>query len=187
MVLVSSISKFFTKKTSLANKWMSFSSSNSALAHFTKYLIAYCIPANSFSGNQPIQICSCRNISIFYLINWIFAGEAIQGRKLFKGGNYSRKYGILNRSRFLVSFVSLIQYQTDLFTCSPLTKDCSTRIYSESMSVYGGQCILLITSKNFIGPLNLNLKKSRVWFTILCKILKKKLGRSTLRNYRNQV
>ena len=71
-------------------------------------------------------------------------------------------------SGFLVSFVSLIQYQTDLFTRSPLTKDCSTRIYSESMSVYGGQCILLITSKNFIGPLNLNLKKSRVWFTILC-------------------
>ena len=42
---------------------------------------------------------------------------------------------LLNRSLFLVSFVSLIQYQTDLFTCSPLTKDCSTRIYSESMGV----------------------------------------------------
>jgi hypothetical protein len=31
MVLVSSIYNFFTNKTSLANKWMSFSSSNSAL------------------------------------------------------------------------------------------------------------------------------------------------------------
>ena len=55
--------------------------------------------------------------------------------------------------------MSLIQYQTDLFTYTPITNDCSTRIYSESIGVYGGQCILLITSKNFIGPLNLNLKK----------------------------
>jgi hypothetical protein len=31
MILVSSISNVFTNKTSLANKWMSFSSSNSAL------------------------------------------------------------------------------------------------------------------------------------------------------------
>ena len=31
VVLVSLISNFFTNKTSLANKWMSFSSSNSAL------------------------------------------------------------------------------------------------------------------------------------------------------------
>ena len=32
MVLVFSISNFFTNKTSLANKWMSFSSNNSALS-----------------------------------------------------------------------------------------------------------------------------------------------------------
>ena len=31
----------------------------------------------------------------FYLINWIFDAETIQVRKLFKGGNYSRKYGNL--------------------------------------------------------------------------------------------
>jgi hypothetical protein len=36
---------------------------------------------------------SCRNISIFYLINFIFAAETIQLRKLFKGVNYMRKYG----------------------------------------------------------------------------------------------
>ena len=36
---------------------------------------------------------SCRNISFFHLINWIFAAETIQGRKLFKSGNYMRKYG----------------------------------------------------------------------------------------------
>ena len=33
-------------------------------------------------------------ISIFYLINCIFTVETIQGRKLFKCGNYSRKYSI---------------------------------------------------------------------------------------------
>ena len=27
---------------------------------------------------------SCRNISIFYLVNWIFAAETIQGRKLYE-------------------------------------------------------------------------------------------------------
>ena len=37
---------------------------------------------------------SCRSISIFYLINWSFAAEIIQGRKLFKGRNYIRKYDI---------------------------------------------------------------------------------------------
>ena len=34
VVLVSSISNFFSSKTSLANKWMSFSSNNSALVPF---------------------------------------------------------------------------------------------------------------------------------------------------------
>ena len=33
VVLVSAISNFFTNKTSLANKWMSFSSSNLALGN----------------------------------------------------------------------------------------------------------------------------------------------------------
>ena len=32
---------------------------------------------------------------IFYFINWIVAAETIEGGKLFKGGNYSRKYGNL--------------------------------------------------------------------------------------------
>ena len=31
---------------------------------------------------------NCRNFSIFYLINLIYAAETIQGRKLIKGGNY---------------------------------------------------------------------------------------------------
>ena len=42
---------------------------------------------------------SCHNISIFYLVNRNFCcgkysrEESIHGRKLFKGGNYMRKYG----------------------------------------------------------------------------------------------
>ena len=39
MVLVSSISNFSTNKISLANKWMSFSSSNSALVEIQKFYI----------------------------------------------------------------------------------------------------------------------------------------------------
>ena len=38
VVLLSLISNFFINETSLANKWMSFSSSNLALEDFTKYL-----------------------------------------------------------------------------------------------------------------------------------------------------
>ena len=44
MVLVSLISNFFTNKTSLANKWMSFSSSNSALV---TELLLKCYGANA--------------------------------------------------------------------------------------------------------------------------------------------
>ena len=32
-------------------------------------------------------------MAIFYYINWIVAAETIEGGKLFKGENYSRKYG----------------------------------------------------------------------------------------------
>ena len=60
----------------------------------------YRISSYSFRGNYSflnLEIVansnSCRNIYIFYLINWFFAAETIQGRKLFKGGNYMRKYG----------------------------------------------------------------------------------------------
>ena len=39
VVLVSSISNFFTNKTSLENKWMSFSSSNSALSKWRSEMV----------------------------------------------------------------------------------------------------------------------------------------------------
>ena len=35
-------------------------------------------------------------MAIFYFINWIVATETIEGGKLFKGGNYLRKYGTYN-------------------------------------------------------------------------------------------
>jgi hypothetical protein len=37
---------------------------------------------------------SVRIMAIFYFINWIVAAETIEWGKLFKGGNYLRKYGI---------------------------------------------------------------------------------------------
>ena len=37
---------------------------------------------------------SFRIMAIFFFINWIVATETIQGGKLFKGGNYSRIYGM---------------------------------------------------------------------------------------------
>ena len=41
-------------------------------------------------------------MAIFYFINWIAAAETIQGGKLFKGGNYSRKETIRrNTANFL--------------------------------------------------------------------------------------
>ena len=62
------------------------------------WFFAYRISVNSFGGNYSFLSLwneensnSCRKFHFFYLINWIFAAETIQGRKLFNGGNYSRK------------------------------------------------------------------------------------------------
>ena len=67
------------------------------LAHLKNLFIAYRISANSFRRNHSfltLEIVansnSCCNISIFYLINWIFAGETIQGRKLFAEIRYNK-------------------------------------------------------------------------------------------------
>ena len=61
-------------------------------------LFAYRIFSYRFRGNYSFlnfvivgNSNSCHNI---YFINRIFAAETIQGRKLFKGGNYMSKYGI---------------------------------------------------------------------------------------------
>jgi hypothetical protein len=37
---------------------------------------------------------SFRIMAIFYFINWMFAAQTIEGGNLFKGGNYSQKYGM---------------------------------------------------------------------------------------------
>ena len=41
-----------------------------------------------------LEIVENSNISIFYLINWIFDAETIH--EIFKGGNCMRKYGMHN-------------------------------------------------------------------------------------------
>ena len=43
---------------------------------------------------------SFRIMAIFYFINWIVAAETIEGGKLFKGGNYLRKYGTSTKISF---------------------------------------------------------------------------------------
>ena len=64
-------------------------------------LITNCLPISSYSFRENYSFLnleivansnSFRDISIFYFVNWIFAVETIQGRKLFKGGSYMRKY-----------------------------------------------------------------------------------------------
>ena len=76
VVLVSSISDFFTNKTSLANKWTSFSSSNLALA-ISKYrkqivkLHSYIIMCIYFSLICPILETMPE---IFKENRWLFGG-----------------------------------------------------------------------------------------------------------------
>ena len=67
-----------------------------------EHFFTYRISANSFRGNYSflnMEIVensnSCRKFQFFYLINWNFAAETIQGRKQFKGKNYLRKYGMI--------------------------------------------------------------------------------------------
>ena len=38
------------------------------------------------------SVSAADNMAIFYFIDWIVAVGTIEGGKLFKGGNYSRKY-----------------------------------------------------------------------------------------------
>ena len=70
---------------------------------FWSFLLIYCISVNSFRVNY--SFLKVKNVEIFYFhivsalwqfyyfLNWIVAAETIEGGKLFKGGNYSRKYG----------------------------------------------------------------------------------------------
>jgi hypothetical protein len=62
-------------------------------------------------------------MAIFYFINWIVAAETIEGGKLLKGGNYSRKYGIQNLRVWHYSiavkqnmFPALDEPKSDLFS-----------------------------------------------------------------------
>ena len=48
--------------------------------------LKYCISANSFRGNYSLL-----NLALCVTVHK--SAETIQGRKLFKGGNYFQKYG----------------------------------------------------------------------------------------------
>ena len=49
--------------------------------------LIYRMTANSFRGNFSLTLCTVTLVTVHTGV------ETIQGRKLFKGGNYSRKYG----------------------------------------------------------------------------------------------
>ena len=67
-----------------------------------KYIYIYTVfPRIVFRGNYSFLKCKMWKFSysfpimaIFYFVNWIVATETIKGGKLFKGGNYSRIYGM---------------------------------------------------------------------------------------------
>ena len=63
----------------------------------------YLISANSFCSFLKVKIVeisySFQIMVIFYFMNWIVAAETIKEGKLFKGGNYSRKYGSWKRPK----------------------------------------------------------------------------------------
>ena len=65
------------------------------------------------------------------MINWIFAAETIQGRKLFKGGNYMRKYGIqmvqLKNSLSLYMLIIFLSKKPD---------SCSTNVLTLLLNYY---------------------------------------------------
>ena len=77
----------------------------------------YGISVNSLHGSYSflnlLIVENLSQISIFYLINWFFAAETIQGRKLFKGGNYMRKYGICNTAKKSFARLKMIQKISD--------------------------------------------------------------------------
>ena len=64
----------------------------------------YRISANSFRGNYSflnLTLCTVTFDHSTYRCGNYSREETIQGRKLFKGGNYSWKYGILNKFYFI--------------------------------------------------------------------------------------
>ena len=68
----------------------------------SKVFKVYRISSYSLRGNYTFL-----NLEILALINWIFVAEIIQGRKLFKVGNYSRKYGTSNGNHGLILILLL--------------------------------------------------------------------------------
>ena len=77
----------------------------------------YRISENTFRRNYSslnLEIVensnSYRKFQFFYLINWIFAAETIQGRKLFKGRKYSWNYSKLFQQDVVDKFLQKQQH-----------------------------------------------------------------------------
>ena len=72
---------------------------------------------NSLRGNYMRKYGSFHIMAIFYFINWIVAAETIEGGKLFKGGNYSRKYGTyLNGFYLILNILQVTHNDKDTWT-----------------------------------------------------------------------
>ena len=107
MVLVSSISNFFTNKTSLANKWMSFSSSNLALR----------------ISQDPSKRSNNYNSIFWEKLDKIYETAAIQGR--FSSVACQK---INKREKINILVVSLPLTDTDLSRQTPYLSALDFRI-----------------------------------------------------------
>ena len=76
--------------------------SNLVWSHFYKILVVFEVPETLMSQyllisnlySHQFKVCKSYSISSNSFLVTVHTGaETIQGRKLFKGGNYSRKYG----------------------------------------------------------------------------------------------
>ena len=71
----------------------------------------YCISSYSFRGNYSfLNVEIQRSQYIRPKVTVHKGAETIQGRKLFKGGNYMRKYGSQNHTSYILANANKIVY-----------------------------------------------------------------------------
>ena len=105
--------------------------------------------------------------SISYPINCIFAEETIQERKLFKGGNYLRKYGM-----------SMVRFLGDAVCTSGWNSDQSTSTFFEnftSISFLRHILGILVKYKYIFGHL-LSMVRKIEFFKDMSRILIRKIS-----------
>ena len=105
------------------------------------------------------------NFVVFLLqqkTNWLFFKEIVQGRKLFKGGNYMRKYGMQNAKK--TTNVQSITVTTNSFTDEVVLKN--NEIYIKLLNLFQLSRIynLHIISKEYIAKQSI---LGKIWSTFL--------------------